>query len=46
MVKFRCTKCNFVIEPLKKDRKEPFHRCPYCGTEGTMKVKRHILEEI
>jgi len=46
MVKFRCKKCRFEIEPLKKDRTKPFNKCPYCGAEGTMDIKKHILEEI
>lgn len=46
MVKFKCSKCNFEIEPYKKDRNKPFFRCPYCGTEGSMSVKKHILEEL
>jgi predicted RNA-binding Zn-ribbon protein involved in translation (DUF1610 family) len=46
MVKFRCTKCNFEMEPYNKERTVPFKRCPYCGKEGTMSIKRHIIEDI
>jgi predicted Zn-ribbon and HTH transcriptional regulator len=46
MVKFRCMKCGFEIEPYNKDRTKPFTRCPYCGTEGSMSIKKHILEEL
>lgn len=46
MVKFRCTSCNFETEPYNKDRSKPFARCPYCGKEGTMIVKKHILDEL
>ncbi|MBW3003882.1 hypothetical protein KY328_04205 [Candidatus Woesearchaeota archaeon] len=46
MVKFRCTKCNFEMEPYDKTKKQPFDQCPYCGRKGTMVIKRHILEEI
>ena len=46
MVKFRCSKCGFEIEPYNKERTRPFAKCPYCGTEGTMGIKKHILEEL
>ena len=46
MVKFKCSKCNFEMEPYNKDRDKPFFRCPYCGVEGSMAVKKHILEEL
>lgn len=45
-VKFRCSKCKYEFEPWKKGRTKPFTRCPYCGTEGTVVEKKHILEEM
>jgi len=46
MVKFKCGKCGFEMQPLKRERTDPFARCPYCGTDGTMGVRKHILEEL
>lgn len=45
-VKFRCTKCKYEFFPLNKDRTAPFARCPYCGTEGTIVEKKHVLSEL
>ena len=45
-VKFKCAKCSYVFEPWKKGRTKPFTRCPYCGTEGSVTEKKHVLEEL
>jgi DNA-directed RNA polymerase subunit RPC12/RpoP len=46
IVGFKCTKCKYEFKPRGKDKQEPPKRCPYCGTEGSVTEKRHILEEI
>ncbi len=44
--KFRCSKCKYECFPWKEGRTKPFSRCPYCGTEGTLIEKKHVLEEL
>lgn len=44
--KFKCTKCKYEFLPWKEGRTKPFKRCPYCGTEGSVVEKKHILEEL
>lgn len=46
MKRFRCNKCNYEFYPRAKDKEEAPFRCPYCGKEGSVVEKRHILEEI
>lgn len=46
MQKFKCSKCGYEGYPRNKERTDPFKKCPYCGSENTMQLKRHILEEL
>lgn len=46
VAKFVCKDCNFEFKPRNAERTEPPKRCPYCGRDGGVTVKKHVLEEI